>query len=717
MWIFSNFAWDSSLVDFDKYNLFYGWNWTGKTTLTKLFSSLENCGHTDYADMEYKIEGSDDNVFDQHSPFTTKVRVFNQEFIDKNMEFVWTKAEPILILWEENTELQKMIETNEWALQLLREKLAAQQATLAAKKSEKDRFFTDVARIIWENIVWVASRNYRKPDAEVDFQWVQQKCILSGDEIDKLKVIIHQDYKGELNDLDFVFDLTENVSDMGDICKQTIQSRVIQRLKQFSDISDWVEAWVQIHKDHDLGQCEFCGNVLSTNRFDELLSHFSTEDKNFKEEIDKKIVLLSWRIEKLEKLIPDNKALLYQAYQDEYASIILTFESEKINFMLETKKLIEILKEKKHRTSEAILYSLPITNNLLGSVEQINEIIAKHNQSSKNYKIQKDDALKALKIHHLSEISDPVKKLELEIRTIQTSIADLNQKVNDLATKLLEDRKMISSHHTACGLINSNLNTFLGRDEICFEVASQWGYLIKRGSNLAKNLSDGEKTAIAFIFFIVSLKESGFNISDSIIVIDDPVSSLDSNCLFQAYSFLKNSVEDAHQVFLMTHNYDFLKLMLGWLNNYYRGVRKKPYYMVDNIIETDKRVAKIKWLDPLLLNHETEYHYLFKKLYEFESDNTIINVYHMPNVARKVLDTFLMFRVPNWEPIYQKLRSLNFDANKKTAIYKFTNDQSHITGSGFDPSLVPEAKKNIKYLLEMIETVFPEHYQILIDSI
>ena len=72
-----------------------------------------------------------------------------------------------------------------------------------------------------------------------------------------------------------------------------------------------------------------------------------------------------------------------------------------------------------------------------------------------------------------------------------------------------------------------------------------------------------------------------------------------------------------------------------------------------------------------------------------------------------------MFRVPSGENSYKKMEKLDFDEDKKTAIYKFTNDQSHITGDGFDPSLVPEAQKNVQYLLEMMEVVFPEHYQIL----
>lgn len=80
-------------------------------------------------------------------------------------------------------------------------------------------------------------------------------------------------------------------------------------------------------------------------------------------------------------------------------------------------------------------------------------------------------------------------------------------------------------------------------------------------------------------------------------------------------------------------------------------------------------------------------------------------------------DTFLMFSVPNGErSSYRKmdvLKADGFDEQKLDAIYKFTNDQSHITGSGFDPALVPETKKVIKELFEMMEKISPGHFRII----
>jgi wobble nucleotide-excising tRNase len=39
--IFSDYKNDPQLLDFKKYNLFYGWNGSGKSTLSRLFRSLE----------------------------------------------------------------------------------------------------------------------------------------------------------------------------------------------------------------------------------------------------------------------------------------------------------------------------------------------------------------------------------------------------------------------------------------------------------------------------------------------------------------------------------------------------------------------------------------------------------------------------------------------------------------------------------------------------
>ena len=75
--------------------------------------------------------------------------------------------------------------------------------------------------------------------------------------------------------------------------------------------------------------------------------------------------------------------------------------------------------------------------------------------------------------------------------------------------------------------------------------------------------------------------------------------------------------------------------------------------------------------------------------------------------------------MPNNKSMYRKteiLKAHGYDEQKLDAIYKFTNDQSHMTGSTLNPSLVPEAAKVIETILEMIQTIAPTHYQVLVDT-
>jgi len=401
----------------------------------------------------------------------------------------------------------------------------------------------------------------------------------------------------------------------------------------------------------------------------------------------------------------------------------MSYNQEKENSCAELLAIVEILTNKKQKTTESLSFSKSLSNNFKEAVASLNELVDQHNQKSDNFQSEKDKAAELLKQHHLSTIFEEVKALDNEIVATSKEIHRLENGdagdesflgISALKKRINDNKGKISSEHRACDSLNKELGTFLGRNEIVFEVAPDGGYLIKRNGILAKNLSEGEKTAVAFLYFVIQLKDQDFDLENGIIVVDDPISSLDSNSLFQAFAYLKNAVKDAKQVFLLTHNFDFLKLILNWLSK--TGGSK--YYMIKNQYSSSEgRTAYLAELDKDLRNHESEYHYLFKILHQFETDGSIASVYHIPNIARKVLETFLMFRVPSNQTLYKKMEALTFDENKKTAIYKYTNDQSHITGAGFDPSLVPETQKNVQYLLEMMDSVFHEHYEILVASI
>src|SRR5262249_18536495 len=107
----------------------------------------------------------------------------------------------------------------------------------------------------------------------------------------------------------------------------------------------------------------------------------------------------------------------------------------------------------------------------------------------------------------------------------------------DLRGLTRTNRAKISSSHKGCQEINSALKTFLGRDELQFEVEKD-GYVLMRNKKVAENLSEGERTAIGFVHFVIHLKDQDFDLAHGIVV-DDPVSSLDANSHFAGVLVLK----------------------------------------------------------------------------------------------------------------------------------------------------------------------------------
>ena len=732
--IFSDYRWDSVMPEFERFNLVYGWNGSGKTTLSEFFFAFEKGKLAEYPGLKYKIH-TDDGEYTEGLSCNKKVRVFNQKYIAQNIDILSCKANPIYILGEENKKLVELIRQDELtlkgnpetgALGKLKE-LELKNKELEQKETIKGEHFSYVAKIISANISGVSARNYRKNNAEKDFESLQSKKLLSEKEIEKHLATLKQQEMDFLEKIESPVTEEESVKIIEEaktLLNQSVEVIVIARLKEYPHISQWVEEGFKLHQQENSRTCEFCGQTLPEDRIKALTAYFNEADKKLKDDVDAVLA----KIENLEKEIRNlkitDKANLYAEFREGYSLKVNKLEKEKQKLSMDIVIFKEEVAGKKLQTTVSL--KLGKTFDVKPCVNLVNELknhINNHNEKSKNFSESKKDAQEKLTEHYLSEKYDIVQGLKSGITSLKREIKTLEEgnpdDPNDIGIKKIqkridENKNKISVSGLACDKINKQLETFLGRRELVLEDTKE-GYILKRNGEIAKNLSEGEKTAIAFVYFTIHLKDRDFDIKNDIVVIDDPISSLDSNSLFQAFSFLKNTVQDCAQVFILTHNYDFMQLIINWLNRGYSN--KSQFYMIKNKINSEKRVAKLDTLDKLLKSYTSEYQYLFKLLYNFSPDGTIDSVYHMPNIARKVLDSFLMIMVPDNSSAYQKLEQIDFDKNKKTAIYKFTNDQSHVTGKGFDPSLVSESQNVIAYLLEMMKTIFPGHYAILENSV
>ena len=198
-----------------------------------------------------------------------------------------------------------------------------------------------------------------------------------------------------------------------------------------------------------------------------------------------------------------------------------------------------------------------------------------------------------------------VKELQRDYKRLSAEITELNSKV--VNTKMTVDS--INAHLTDSGFEGFRLQEKAGVKGV-YEV-------IREDGNVAENLSEGERNFIAFLYFyhIVrgsrSEQEAG---KDKIVVIDDPVSSMDSSALFIVSALVRemlgvcsNNVRlEGHeyegtyikQMFILTHNAFFHREITYNMVGHYRYVsfyqvnKKKNISTLEHCVEGAKRVSE-----------------------------------------------------------------------------------------------------------------------------
>lgn len=731
--VFDNYSAAADSPVFARLNVVYGENGSGKTTLSRLLACLGAGAHPDYPNLEFSVV-TQSGALTHGQKYLRKVRVFNSDFVEANIGRFEGPLKHILILGEENKaiaeELKKEIAARDGREVTIQNQTAAQ----TKQESEQGKVFSKIAQTIGEATSGSTLRTYRKPDAEKAFSALTADSkSLSDDELAVYRATLRQEempavgvlsqpavqQPGGTGPVGVIAAASGAAERAGILTNRTAQSAVIDRLAKKPAIATWVEEGVTLHKEHGSESCEFCQQPLPEARLQALADHFSTEDQKLKEEIEAEQSSLASIREALGRFKLPDRLALYSELRADYDDAAKEV-GRQATFLIEKLEEIDVALKVKltQRTTSYEPTMVSGTERLTAALQAVADIMKRHDDKSKAFDAEKTKARDAIEAHYLLTIKDQVKELADGIAALKAEIQLLTnggeglpdkRSLAELSQSIVDKQAKVSNAHAGGAGLTEHLAQFLGRTDLRFESGAD-GYRVLRRGKQAKRLSEGEKTAIAFLYFLVQLKDQDFDIGEGVVVIDDPISSLDASAIYQAFSFLKNSAQGAKQLFILTHNFEFLRLLINWVRNAPGPKADKTYTMVLCSETADGRSARLAPLDKLLIEHATEYHYLFKVLHTFQSDGTILGCYHVPNIARKVLETFLDFHVPSSKSLYMKLEETDFDPHKKTAIYKFANDLSHHTGKGFDPALVAEAQKNTTYLLEMIEAVAPLHY-------
>lgn len=751
--VFRDFSWPAGLPDFGRFNLIYGWNGSGKTTLSDLFRKLGN--------RQVAVEGEFEFLIDQHT-VTNKnldgaalppIRVFNRNFVDASVfETVGKHLSPIYFLGEDSVEKQKQVELLKGELGKAETEHAQARAKHDAALSDFETLCTDQARIIKELLTAPNSpyNNYDKrnfKEAASKLKEESYKSLLL-DEQQKAHLKRTKDGKPKAKIPVFQAtypDLAKLTSETQRLLGLSVVSRVLDELANDPHVASWVGAGLPLHMgDRASATCRFCGQTLADERLQLLQAHFNDDFKRFQAELADVISQVEAAKKQVEGIHPPESSLLYEHLTADYENAVGKIGLHRANVVLYLDALLKALAAKKESpfTSVALLpffginpqssepmgvlgtiFSVVVAGTgVLGALQgkeaydKIGSLIQTHNNLTDDYVNEISKARKGLESHYVAEAYEKHKHKQEAIDSGKALVEKASSRVKELRDEIAALFRAIRQHHRPAAELTNEIRAYLDRDELTF-VPHENGYSLTRYGQPATNLSEGERTAIAFLYFLKSLQGTDFDMKNGVVVIDDPVSSLDANSLYSAFGFMRDRTKDAGQLFILTHNFAFFRLVKNWFHKLPK--KDARFYMLTSTAHPDHRNSAIGQLDRLLREYESEYHYLFKCVHEEANRSSgfvelSVN-YGMPNIARRVLEAFLAFRVPGKaNELHKQLEEVPFEPAKKARILRFLHTHSHlqqITEPEHDLSILAETQAVLQDVLRLIEQTDEEHYR------
>ncbi|MBR2149270.1 MAG: AAA family ATPase, partial [Campylobacter sp.] len=698
-----------------------------------------------------------------------EVRVYNRDFVNKNLNFLINgeNSGSILsfqsaILGEHNDKIFREIkelenkigkkpdpENNiiasglegdiEYTKQQIKEKEKSKE------KLNQDNKLSEIAREI-KYLLAEPNYNIIKVKDEIKNNITSENLdsnILNDEQLQINKNRLKDESK-EAIELNFNFQQAQ-MSEILSQAKILVEEKLTPREEIKDELRKWLEAGLDFHSHtNEEQECKFCKGKVSKERITELLENLNDEKRQRnKSEIEKLTKLIEginddYDEKYLKNIHAIRKEALYLEYQEEGEKIKNDAEEifNKYNNLLKT--ILKKLEDKYENPYKDIIFEnfTDNSNEVAKIIEDFKNLANKNNEKTNRLSEDKENAKKAI---ITSKISKRLKDIDYfskqqEIEALDNELNRLNNYKNDkikekeeAEIKKQELQTHISGEEASKNNINRYLNSFFGNETLQFRVLKdkKGEFEILRNGQKADNLSEGECTLIGFCYFMAKLQDVKTDGEKPYIIwIDDPISSLDSNHIFFIFSLINSELFEGKnlkykQLFISTHNLDFLKYLKRLA-----GESKKTYYM----IQKDENGSKIVAMPKFLKDYTTEFIYLFEQIYKHKNINEIDNedtktilTYNFGNNLRKFLEIYLFFKYPQKKSLgVETIERFFGSAQNAILLNRYIQEYSHlreILERGMKPLDIPESKKIAEFVLETIKNKDPEQYEALCESI
>lgn len=764
--VFKDFEWDKHVVNsqgkavcLQDVNIFFGRNYSGKTTLSRIFRTFEmRVGLEKYEGGTFKFEMNDKSIIDENTleNLSYSVRVFNEDFVRENLLFINVPEQgvaPFAVLGE-NVEIEQEIqelkeklgspdEGNETGL--YREKIEATNTYNAAYKNYQDgqnnleqslrNKATSGGTSIRNQSELYGDQNYNISKLKNELSSVTQKDILTNEQVDELKATLKEDLRQipSINAVVFPSFDEINTRVKSIVEQQILASDKIEELVHNAMAHKWVEEGCELHKDRST--CLFCGGEMTKSRWTTLERHYDEATQVLKTRIGKAITWLNEKIQIAQELYKVSSSNYYSCFKNEVEVINKDMDALRKDLISALEGILQQLKSKQESIHSAFSYTEHTFD--FTSIEDIYQRIQTLNNNANQYGGSlsgvQAETRKKLRLSEVARFKE-----EIGYSNTLVAIAEKERIANEQKTLKeqkesdvckLEDEikakeRLRQNEEEGARRVNEILQSYFGHRFIELRSVKRENeegiyFDVFRQDKKAYNLSEGERNLVAFAYFVAKLSDVNTVSEKPIIWIDDPISSLDANHIFFVFSLIDQQViakDQWSQLFISTHNLDFLR----YLQRIHTSKQRAWF-----LIERQGDQSCLRKMPTYMKKYVTEFNYLFHQIHKCsqatESENHEL-FYNFGNNARKFLEAYLYYKYPDNEVtcLHKKMMRFFSDGCAATAIYRINNELSHLEGlieRGMSMSDHAEIKKCAQYILETIKTKDPDQYESFLLSI
>ncbi|MCU9533273.1 AAA family ATPase [Streptococcus sp. CSL10205-OR2] len=679
-------SYDENGVCFEKLreiNFVYGSNGSGKTTISNFIYDKTDTKYNDCS-----MNWTNDQPLD--------VLVYNKNFRERN--FGKGKLNGVFTLGEATAEDIRTIESKTDELKRIKEEGIKKKETLEVQKKKKEELENQFRDTTWQK-VYKKNETYFKEAFKGFLQKESFKNKLiqeSESNTEKLETLENLKEKAEtifgerpqriepinLISFDKVLKIEENK-----IWGKIIVGKAdvdIAKLIQKININDWVNQGRDYIED-DI--CPFCQQQTITEEFKKQLEIFFDESylndieliKSLKEEysnLTQNIINQLNAIEEKQKILSNTKLDI-----DQFSAFLKTLISQNStniqylnNKIKEPSRSVELIS-----TKEQFNFIVELINGANAEIEAHNKIV-------ENYESERNNLIKAIwkfiTEDYKTEITSFKSKkdgLEKGISNLESQFKAKREEYRKLDVEIKNLSKNITSIQPTIDEINRLLKSY---GFLNFEIvrAQEDGfYQIQRedGTIAESTLSEGEITFITFLYFL-QLAKGGISQdevnNERVLIVDDPISSLDSNVLFVVSTLLKDIIKsikkdigNIKQLILLTHNVYFHK-EVSFIDGRTKTCNKTNYWIL-------RKNDKITSLQNFEMENpiQSSYELLWQEL----KSNDIKSSLTIQNIMRRIIENYfkLLGKYGDDDLI------LNFDSKEDKQICRslisWINDGSH----------------------------------------